>query len=280
MTDENPQNNGTVSVPTNQNDNPLLQKLTPQQFDASIRFYEADKKLNPEDRGEVASDLQSIMYKTAFIGYGSAMGNFFLPTIINRFQNPSLPSTPTNKIRPLIHKPFLSFLIGLTALLVTNQQVAKYQFSKKIDSLEAESSKRNQLETWKAMDYHQASLFFLYYRKTAENPSFAVKDPRTFTEQSLHEVRYDPPSKDRHFTRALGIGRDDDSEKNAMSHWDQIRIANGFTPSQVSSTPENGQESSPSGVPTDQANDNTNYEQEQAKPATAWDAIRQQSRKP
>lgn len=50
MTDGNPQDNGTVSVPTNQNDNPLLQKLTPLQFDASIRFYEADKKLNPEDR--------------------------------------------------------------------------------------------------------------------------------------------------------------------------------------------------------------------------------------
>lgn len=279
MADDNSQSNGTVKVPTNQHDNPLLNKLTPQQFDASIRFYEADKKLNPEDRGEVANDLQSIMYKTAFIGYGSAMGNFFVPTIINRFQHPSVPSTPT-KIRPFVHKPFLSFLIGLTALLITNQQVAKYQFSKKIESLESESSKKNQLEAWKSMDYHQASLFFLYYRKTAENPRFVVKDPRTFTEQSLHEVRYDPPSKDRHFTKALGIGREDDSEKHEMSHWDQIRTANGFAPSQTSSSsPENNQEL-PSDLSTDQVGINANYEEEQAKPVTAWDAIRQQSRKP
>lgn len=278
MSDDNPQGNSTVKVPTNQHDNPLLNKLTPQQFDASIRFYEADKKLNPEDRGEVANDLQSIMYKTAFIGYGSAMGNFFLPTIINRFQHPSVPSTPA-KIRPFVHKPVLSFLIGLTALLITNQQVAKYQFSKKIESLETVSSKKNQLEAWKAMDYHQASLFFLYYRKTAENPRFVVKDPRTFTEQSLHEVRYDPPSKDRHFTKALGIGREDNSEKGSMSHWDQIRTANGFAPSQTSSSSENDQEL-PSDLSTDQGVANAHYEEDQVKPATAWDAIRQQSRKP
>lgn len=277
MSDGNSQNSGSVSVPISQNDNPLLQKLTPQQFDASIKFYEADKELKPEDRGEVAKDLQSIMYKTAFIGYGSAIGNFFLPTIVNRFQRPPIPTAPTNKVKPIIHKPFLSFIIGLTAMLITNQQVAKYQFSKKIDSFEAEPSKKNQLEVWKAMDYHQASLFFLYYRKTTDNPSFVVKDPRSYTGKSLHEVHYDPPSKDRHFTKTLGIGQEEDSEKGVLSHWDQIRISNGFTPSQVSSTPENDQQFQPS---SDQANDDNNYEPEQNKPATTWDKIRQLSRKP
>lgn len=274
MLDGNSQDGGSVSVPIKQDDNPLLRKLTPQQFDASIKFYEADKNLNQEDRGELASDLQSAMYKTAFIGYGSAMGNFFLPTIAHRFQQPSMPSLPTNKIKPLIHKPFLSFLIGLTAMLITNQQVAKYQFSKKINSLEAEPSKKNQLETWKAMDYHQASLFFLYYRKTAENTSFIVKDPRSYTEKTLHEVHYNPPSKDHHFTKTLGIGQGDYSDNNTISHWDQIRIANGFTPSQTSNPPVNEQESS-QGLPTDQDTNANDDDPIQNKHTTAWDAIRQ-----
>lgn len=276
MSDNNNQENGTISVPTSQHDNPLLHKLTPKQFEASIKFYEADKQLSQEDRGEVAEDLQTIMYKTAFVGYGSAMGNFFIPTIAHRFQKPVTTSVPKPAVKPLIYKPFLSFLIGLTALLITNQQVAKYQFSNKIESLEAETTKTKQLATWKAMDYHQASLFYLYYRKTAENPSYIVKDPRTYTDKSLHEVHYNPPSKDHHFTKALGIGQNDASDNSMLSHWDQIRIANGFTPSQDSANSDGNTDLSD--YPVD-LTIISSEKPEQDKPSTAWDAIRQ-SRKP
>lgn len=231
MSEGSPNDNVSVPVPTSQSSNPLLHKLTPKQFEASVKFYEADQKLKTEDREAVAEDLQSIMLKTAFIGYGSAMGNFFIPTIVNRFQNPKRVGVP-NTSRFSIHRPFLSFLIGLTALMVTNQQVAKYQFSKEIDSLQGDSSKKHQMEVWKAMDYHQASLFFLYYRKTAENPSFIIKDPRTYTEKTQHEVHYNPPSaKSLSFTSALGFGQGpSDSDRGPLSHWDEIRIANGFVP--------------------------------------------------
>lgn len=270
--------NVSVPVPTNQVNNPLLHKLTPKQFEASVKFYEADQKLKTEDRESVAGDLQSIMFKTAFIGYGSAIGNFFIPTIVNRYQNPKKTGIPT-KVRPTVHKPFLSFIIGLTAMLITNQQVAKYQFSKKIGSLEGDSSKKNQMEVWRAMDYHQASLFFLYFRKTAENPSFIIKDPRGYTEKTQHEVHYNPPSaKSLHFTSALGIGSgNNDSENDSTSHWDQIRVANGFVPDENSEKP--GPDHLDGSAGSNKFYVDNNNESEHKKKPTAWDSIRQHTEK-
>lgn len=208
-----------VSVPTNNEQNPLLKKLTPKQFDASVKFYEADQQLLQLDRKVIAEDLQNIVFSTAFFGYGTAVSTFLIPTAYYNLKkgNSATVSRTAPVPRGFIKKPFLSFLIGVTTMMITNQQICKYKFSSKIQ--EAEQNSSTQSAVWKAMDYHQASLFYLYYRKTAENSDFIVQDPRTVNEQTLHKVHYNPP-KEQHFSTTLN--------NEELSHWDQIRLANGF----------------------------------------------------
>ncbi|EDK37586.2 hypothetical protein PGUG_01684 [Meyerozyma guilliermondii ATCC 6260] len=211
-----------VAVPTNTHENPLLQKLTPKQFDASVKFYEADHQLSHEDRQVIAEDLQNVVFSTAFYGYGAGVSSFMIPTAYYTLTqgNSATVRRSAPVPRGFFKKPFLSFLIGVTAMMVTNQQVCKYKFNRKIQEEDQTSSHR--AAVWKSMDYHQASLFYLYYRKTAENPDFIVQDPRKVDSQSLHKVHYEP-SKDEHFTSTLGMKNDE-----GLSHWDQIRLANGF----------------------------------------------------
>lgn len=268
-------------------DNPLRQKMTSKQFDASVKFYEADHRLTKQDRLDLSKDLQDVVFKSSLIGYLSGIGNFFLPTIIDRFRSKKAGAV-ANQGRfqfPRIQKPFFSFFLGLSTMMFMHQLVSKYQFSKNIERLEADSSKSRQVEVWKAMDYHLASLFYLYYRKTAQNPSFTIKDPRSFTLHNVHEVHYDPPSKNTHFTKALGIGDESMSQNSNLSHWDRIRLANGFYPTESTSDNESPEFQSNESDPfLSNPNDDTSASvntptQESNTKKTAWDRIREGSGK-
>lgn len=268
---------GSVTVPTNEQ-NPLLQRLTPKQFNASVHFYDADKQLTTKDREEIANDLGKVVTRTAVSSYLSGIVGFFGLTGYKRLTNPRRGlSVLPDPLRPgrFVHQPFLSFLIGLTTMIVTNEAVGRYQFNSKCQQLQGTNN--NQYKVWEAMDHHQASLFFLYYKRTSEDSSFILKDPRTFTEKSLHEVHYRPPMKKSHKDSVLG--RDDNRQQvnpatNELSHWEQIRIANGF----VSDTPggeSKGNSSELEHSDEQESNDPESNEQESNKPKSAWEKIRQ-----
>lgn len=274
----NEEQDASTMLQSTEKNNPLQQRLSPKQFQASVKFYEADHQLKNEDRENIASDLQSVIFKTSIISYGLAMGNFALPTIIHNFQTSQKFFRPAGgRLRaiPTIHKPFFSFLLGLTALLVTSQQATKYQFSKKIDSLQTQNTESNQLKVWQAMDPKQAGLFYIYYRRTLMDPSFILKDPRTFTEKSLHEVHYHPSqsqnqSQDQHFTKVLGF---ENYQPSLGSKWNEIRKESGFA-NEINPVPFDA-------YPLDSSN-NTQDEDSVEKPEapsklSAWDKVRQSS---
>lgn len=268
-------------------DNPLRQKMTSKQFDASVKFYEADHQLTKDDRLDLSKDLQDVVFKSSLIGYLSGIGNFFLPTIADRFQSKKVGNVvKQGRFQfPRIQKPFFSFFLGLATMMFMHQLVSKYQFSKQIERLEADSSKSRQAEVWKAMDYHLASLFYLYYRKTAQNPTFTIKDPRSFTQHNAHEVHYDPPSKNTHFTKALGIGDESMSQNSNLSHWDRIRLANGFYPTESkpeSESPEFQSNESEPFLSSTQEGSSASVDAPSQAPntkKTAWDRIREGSGK-
>lgn len=265
---EEGQDNRTQDSPNNspatQGDNPLLERLTPSQFNASVHFYEADLQLTPEDRNEIANGLKSVMLYSTIIGYTSGIAVLLLPTAYSKIQK--IPPKVINRpgmppFTPRIYKPFLSFMLGLSTLLFVNQKTAKYQFQQKINETSANASKENQLRTWKAMDYHQSGMFYLYYMKTSQDPSFIIPDPRTVTKAKLHEVQYHPP---QHVKKH---GDDEyypnDIVAQSQSHWDKIRSQNGFTKPSA-------QEPSILDVDLDGLND----EKVEEKPKSAWDSIR------
>lgn len=199
--------------------NPLQKKLSPAQFDASVKFYEADHELESSDRSEIAHDLQSIVTMTSTAGYGAGMVGFFAPTIYSKYvKRINLPAGR------FLYKPFLSFLVGLSTMLVAHQGVARVQFNSQISKLEAQAStKPKQLQVWKSMDYHQAGLFYLYFRQSSTDPSFILKDPRTIKE---HEVTVHPSMK--HLEEGDFVG----------SLWNKIREENGIEPVEERDAPD------------------------------------------
>lgn len=203
----------------NPENNPIKAKLSPKQFDASVKFYEADSVLSNADRFAIADDMQSILFKTSAMGYGSAIFAFFTPTIYRRFfQKPAVVvPAPPKGFAPVIHKPFMSFVIALTTLLAVHQQGAKYYFNQQRQKLQGMPEKTRQKNVWDAIDYHQCGLFYLYYKRSSTDASFKVDDPRTFTAENLHKVRYHPPHVEQ-IQKNHGL----------LSHWDQVRVQNGF----------------------------------------------------
>lgn len=251
-----------MSNNTENNTNPLLDRLTPAQFNASVHFYEADQKLTAEDRRELASGLKSVMLQSTFVSYASAVGALVMPTIYAHVQNirpVPVVGAGVKLVRPRVYKPFLSFMLGLGTLLIVNQQTAKYKFNQMGRTLEDVSTKSNQLNVWKTMDHHQSAMFYLYYYKTAQDPSFIIPDPRTVTNQKLHEVQYHPRNT---------------QQQNASpqkSHWDDIRADNGFVPQ----TPPQPEQISDI---LDPESDQDSQRQQNGVPPplnqSAWDAIR------
>lgn len=274
--EENKSNdNGSVSVPLN-NDNPLLRKLSPKQFDASVKFYEADHALNGEDREQLSQDLQTMVTKTSLTSYGLGSLAFFTPTLIKKFQK--VPNFPKKSI---VHKPFISFVIGLGTMVASNQIMSKYQFESKISQLSS-SGNKTQLSVWKAMDYHQATLFYLYYRRTSQDPSYIVKDPRAFSEKTMNEVHYNPPMRKKNQNSVLGRDQEEIKSPDQLSHWDKIRIANGFQPpiaaedSTTNLDQETTEESVESAIEDESSSTYSDTkESKQSQPKSAWDKVRQ-----
>ncbi|KAK6202259.1 uncharacterized protein RJT21DRAFT_18509 [Scheffersomyces amazonensis] len=237
---------------TSREENPLLEKLSPQQFEASVHFYEADQKLSPEDREELASELGRALLRTNFMGYGAAAIGAFAPTIYKISQTKSLPAGGK------IYKPFGSFFIGLTTLLVSNQLAGKYYFNQS-----AQRDLKHQ-EIWRAMDYHQLGLFYLYYLRTAKDSSFIAKDPRTFSKSKQHEVHYSPPP---HMSQ-------NESSTTPLTQWDKIRISNGFAIDDRKKSISTDDDDPFNDFDDNEVTSNTSHEQT----TSAWDAIRKNNK--
>lgn len=205
------------------NENPLERRLSPEQFDAAVRFYEADQEITPSDRDVIANDLRGVLSTTSFWSYGMATLGFLTPTMYYKLWGPKLPdawiTTPQgtkrvpNPMNSLIRRPFLGFFIGLGTLMLTLQVVGKWQYNKKAQTI----TNPNERRVWDAMDYRQAGMFYIYFRKTAVDASYQVRDPRSFTRENIYE----------------GFTRRGDAFANALhpqevSQWDLIRANNGL----------------------------------------------------
>lgn len=212
------------------NENPLKAKLSPQQFDAACRFYDADQELTPKDRDDIADQLKPVLKKTSFISYGLATVGFFTPTIYYHFWGPKYPPTivPTNDggfkkvpnpLNSMIRRPFLGFFIGLATLLVLAQVVGKYTFNNKRESITDPVERR----VWDSMDYRQAGMFYMYYKRTAVDALYQVRDPRGFTRENVHEGI---TKGGEHFANAL--------HPKVPSQWDMIRANAGVDVTQTS----------------------------------------------
>ncbi|KAI5960021.1 hypothetical protein KGF57_001965 [Candida theae] len=259
--------------------NYLKSRLSPQQLQASIDFYEADSKLTPEDREKLKQELQSVLVSNNLIGYSAGMIGLITPTIYYRLIKKQTPSKLS-----FIQKPFLSFFLGLANMIAVSTIVQRKSFNDKISSGELSGA---QLNAWKHMEWHNIGAFYYYYLKSSKDPKYKLQDPRTVTvdpatrrvvEPSPDKVSFDPQVyKEKEFhqregTNVInGVGLND---HHNLSHWDKIRLANGFdvTEDEGPGGPEQSQESSLVGNANEKVSEPDS--QDSRNQLSAWDRIR------
>ncbi|KAI5964121.1 uncharacterized protein KGF55_002063 [Candida pseudojiufengensis] len=245
MTDSNP------NQPTQSPDTSYLQtKLSPKQFQASIDFYNADKDLTVQDRIKLKDELQSILVKNNIIGYTGGMVGLLTPTIYYKFYKKQTVTKSS-----FIQKPFLSFFVGLGTMMFVSSLVTRITFNKESNSGNLNQA---QLNAWKHMDWQNVPAFYFYYLKSSKDPNFKLKDPRTIKidpklkkpveskadEEKLenyNKISFNPNvykqeswKDNTHGTNFentenyVNNGQGSIEDHEQLSHWDKIRLANGF----------------------------------------------------
>ncbi|CAK9441649.1 uncharacterized protein LODBEIA_P55170 [Lodderomyces beijingensis] len=222
------------------NETYLQSRLSPGQFQATVDFYEADRQLTTEDRLKIQKELQSVLVSNNFIGYSAGMVGMLSPTIYYRF----FKRQTSNKVS-FIQKPFLSFFIGLANMMIVSSIVRQRGFNDKLTS--GDLTPRQQ-EVWRHMDWKNMPGFYYYYLKSAQDPRYKLHDPRTIkidprtrrpvetdADRSGGAVQFDPSVyRDKQFEthqqeefHRPSFTQGVEDHRN-LSHWDQIRLANGF----------------------------------------------------
>lgn len=199
-------------------DNPLKGKLTQEQFDAGVKFYEADHVLTDSERLLIAADLKSVLFKSTSLSYLAGFIGLITPTIIHNARNKTL----TGIKKFTIFKPPLSVISGIFAINMTSPPLTSYYFNQKKQEL-ASSGKTNQVNMFNVIDPLQTGVLFLYFQNSAKNPSIKIEDPRTITLEKLEEIK----NHHRNPNHAQAKEAQARAAQNSANQWDQVR-AKGF----------------------------------------------------
>ncbi|KAI5956583.1 hypothetical protein KGF54_001058 [Candida jiufengensis] len=225
----------------------LQTKLSPKQFQASIDFYNADKDLLEQDRIKLKDELQSILVKNNIYGYSGGMIGLLTPTVYYKFIKKQTPTKLS-----FIQKPFLSFFIGLGTMMFVSSFVQKQTFNNVLSKGDLNDK---QLNAWKYMDWQTVPAFYFYYLKSSKDPSFKLKDPRSIKvdprlkqpietkadedkSKKFNTVNFNPEvykeqswkdnTHKNNFENIDDLNSSSIDDHENLSHWDKIRLANGF----------------------------------------------------
>lgn len=209
---------------TNQTDNGIFSK-----------FLMLNKILNPMDKSEVIQDLQKIMLKSAFIGYGLFAVGFMFPTFYKNYITSSASNLSINKFqlsknpnRTRIINPFFSFAIGFFSLIISNRISSKYFYNQKVSSLENNYSKHNQYLFWKQIDHKKMGLYLLHYLRI-ENSNKILTNKSLEQAQSKNKIDSQFSEIDSRIDQGFNSDPNSDyfnNKNDNYSKWDSIRSAN------------------------------------------------------
>ncbi|KAI3404168.1 hypothetical protein KGF56_003068 [Candida oxycetoniae] len=205
--------------------NPLQEILTGQQFQQCVNFYEADQRLDQNDRLTIATALQSIALKSNLVGYTCGMLGFFAPTAYFKLAKKPAP-TPWF----LIQYPFLSLCLGFGTLIVGNNVTTKHLFNKAKQDVTQYPPNANVYNIWQNMSYQNIGAYTLYYFRTSFNPMFIIRDPRLATKGPLIDEKLrQKQGNNTHFTDAVGLGNyDNQGNRHDLGVVDKLKLHHGF----------------------------------------------------
>ncbi|OBA20047.1 hypothetical protein METBIDRAFT_13071 [Metschnikowia bicuspidata var. bicuspidata NRRL YB-4993] len=264
----------------------LGKKIKKDDFEHLMGFYEADHKLNTEERHIMLKDLTSSGVTTMIWALIDSSIVVTTPFIYRRYQEKKLGGPLPVLPRSTAFLKLIFFLVaGISVYFWSSKYHAKNDQQYRVANLEADcssgkfseqeiESKQRLLNVWKSLDPRNLSLFTVYYYKSASDPSLVMKSPKDMVSFDPHAVTYlPPPQKNGQLQGVLGAVKE--HEKQAP-HWQKIREVNGF----VSPT-DDGSDSSAS-IDDSQVLDDARaaedpaFEQwkEPAAKTSAWDRLR------
>lgn len=240
-----------------------------------LKFWEADHLLKPQERKQIAQDLDAFGRASASWALASSMIVLFVPTIQDRLirYRAGKPTNLPNNVpikAPLFKSPFKSiFLSIITFEVMMNINLYTYFQVKRKDmallaASETPPDKFTRMKTvWDLIPMTHAPFWARYYDLTSKNASFIMRDPRTLTKDDLHKPHYIPEAAQR---RPIGFGNSTKQEQtDDNSEWKHLRDIN-FPKSEV---PESTLQEQ-----LDEADDVFPIAEE-SKPKSRWDEIRE-----
>ncbi|RCK65057.1 hypothetical protein Cantr_00998 [Candida viswanathii] len=192
---------------TDSTTNELKQRIGDDKFQQAVQFYEADRRLTPEDRAQLRDDIKKVLVVSNSYGYAAGLVAFLMPTVYFRFFNKA-------KLNPkaFIQRPLLSVGLGVANLYFMYNVYANNLYNEMLDS----GLPENQLEIWRNMERYRLGIYMFYYTRSAQDPAVTLPDPRTFT-SDMAQVRFDP----ERYKQAEG-------PDHVLTTWDKIRLSNGL----------------------------------------------------
>ncbi|KAJ8145408.1 hypothetical protein OY671_001507 [Metschnikowia pulcherrima] len=219
----------------------LGKKIKRDDFEHLMGFYEADHRLNTEERSVMSKDLTNSGITTMLWALLDSSIVVTTPLIYRRYKERKLGAPlPTPARLPAFFRSVFFSVAGLTVYFWSSKYHAKTDQQYRIASLEADctsgkfsesetGSKQRLLNVWKTLDPGKLSLFTVYYYKTASDPSLAMKSPKDMVSFDPHAVLYVPPPQGKEGPLHNVFGAVKEHEKQAP-HWEKIREVNGFIP--------------------------------------------------
>lgn len=218
---------------------------TQKAFDLAVKFYEADQKLNRDDRQLLGSLYTKVTYSTLFFGWGAFFAMASIPFYRQKLRTGSRKGTSIGT----------ATLLGFAGMIFGAPIGSKMTYNWQVDSLQ-ETNPRC-YEVAKILKPSEAMKWMMYYKLTADHPEHLMKDPRSAEAAQQRNKKLmqnrDPmglysgprfdmqqgPSKaveDQQKTEfeeaeVEGISTDDVPSNDGganISSWDKVRLQNGM----------------------------------------------------
>lgn len=224
------------------NTDKVYDPATQKAMDLAVKFYEADQKLDRNDRELLGKLYTKVTYSTLVFGWGAFFAVASIPFYRQKLKTGSRKGTNVGR----------AFLLGFAGMIIGAPIASKYSYNWQVDSLQDTNSKCYQVA--KILKPSEAVKWMMYYKLTADHPEHIMKDPRSLEaakqrDRKLMQNRdpmglYSGPRFDMQQGKKINKDQEEAEKEEGevegtsnISSWDKIRLQNGM---KESGTGENG----------------------------------------
>lgn len=259
--------------------NEEAQKVFKRAKDDAIRFYDEEKQLSPEERGQLYVFFEQQfrrMMLLSSVGFAAGVAIPFIVRKKGKLMTPGL--------------PIFGGIIGSSLMpALFNQTV----FDRQLNDVQANYGTESAIyKTIKVVPDPVTKSYFWssYFKRSSEDPTLRIRDPRMIDDANAPLVVHKPVTTDTETGSTIAAdvpryGRPDypDSSKfeTAVSSWDKVRTQTNTTTStesdinnDVFQTPIENASEDPFEIPDTKRNIGDSYGEDGSKPQSAWDTVR------